>query len=56
MIRNEGALLIHHNLQTQLDVGDPEKIMLMSRDSQTMIIVSYVLDCHFFCFSTFHWA
>jgi hypothetical protein len=24
----------------QLDVGDPEKILLMSRDSQTMIIVS----------------
>ena len=24
----------------QLDVGDPEKIMLMSRDAQTMLIVS----------------
>lgn len=31
-------------------MGDPEKIMLMSRDSQTMIIVSYVLDCHFCAF------
>ena len=25
---------------SQLDVGDPEKILLMSRDQQTMIIVS----------------